>query len=163
MQHEELAKFGNEMTKHPKGLCSFPSFLSFFLFFSFFFLCPTDPCLPRPQINSLQWPQKVGWRKKRATNLCPLTMCTLRRFMAPWRCGASVRSTHSIFFASAVAAAASRHRKERHERTEKEGKDGKDQDQGANREDEREERKKKTKGVNWVIWGEQQISSPTNP
>lgn len=35
-------------------------------------------------MNSLQWLQKVGWRRKVAMNLCPLTWCTRRR-MAPRR------------------------------------------------------------------------------
>lgn len=36
------------------------------------------------QMNSRQWEQKVGWRRKVAMNLCPLTWCTRRR-MAPRR------------------------------------------------------------------------------
>lgn len=37
------------------------------------------------QINSLQWKQKVGWRRYVDMNLCPLTWWILRR-TAPCRC-----------------------------------------------------------------------------
>lgn len=49
------------------------------------------------QINSRQWEQKVGWRRKVAINLCPFTWCTRRR-MAPRRLLKPCRSLNSLGF-----------------------------------------------------------------
>lgn len=63
----------------------------------------TYPCLPSPQMNSLQCPQKVGCLKNRAENLWLLTMWTFRRFMAPLRRGAAGRSTKTASKDAAVS------------------------------------------------------------
>ena len=53
------------------------------------------PCLPRPQMKSLQCEQKVGCRKKVAMNLCELTWWT-RRFIAPRRCFSAKPPSRSL-------------------------------------------------------------------
>ena len=44
-----------------------------------------NPCFPKPQMNSLQWEQKVGCLKNLKTNLCSLTSKTFFFLMAPFR------------------------------------------------------------------------------